>query len=154
MNRSLTAGAAAALLLLAACGPATIDTAVIEKDIRSTIAEDKVDVETVDCPKDPEAKAGTSYVCSYVVDGSSGEVTVSVRDDEGAGRWDVTTFASGHVAQDIRAGYEKEGQKVATVDCPDPLKDGTSTCTVRLKDGAESKVTVTIEGNEFSWESQ
>lgn len=145
-------------LALAACGSDPVDTAKIEKDVRSTLSEGSVEVASVDCPKEPVAEAGTTFTCSYdLADGSTGEVTVRVRDEDGAGRWDVTRPASGQVEADIRAAYEKDDPDsvVSNVDCEDPVAGAETGCRIEFDNRQPSEVTVTTDDDGgFSWETR
>jgi len=152
--------AVASSILVTGCGASIVDTASVEKNVRSTIdGPGSVKVDTVDCPKDEVAEVGKTFTCSYdLTDGSSGEITVTVRDEDGAGRWEVTRPASGQAEQEILTGYEeKTGDAVKTVDCPDPIKGGTNaktTCTMELANGATGKVTLTVNGGDIRWDTQ
>jgi hypothetical protein len=152
--------AVASSILVAACGATTVDTASIEKNVKSTVnGPGSVKVDTVDCPKDQVAKVGKKFTCSFALtDGSSGEVTVSVADEDGTGRWEVTRPASGQAEQEIVTGYKKKtGDAVKKVDCPDPIKGGRNaktTCTMELENGATGKVTVTVNGGDIRWKKQ
>jgi hypothetical protein len=79
--------AAGGLVLLASCGAAPVDTTAVEKNVASSIdGPGSVEVETVDCPDDQLPEVGGTFTCPYVLtDGSAGEVTVTVEDEEGAG---------------------------------------------------------------------
>ena len=83
-----------------------------------------VEVDTVDCPQDQVPKIGTTFTCSYeLTDGSAGEITVTVRDEEGAGSWEVTRPASGQAEQVVLTGYEREiGRKPKSVELPRPAQ--------------------------------
>ena len=145
---------AAALVVLAGCGgPTTVDTASIEKDIASAVGGGPVRVE---CPQDPVAKAGKKYACTFTLDDDSeGEVTITVRSEDGAGRWEVSRPASGQVEQEVRTDYAKQsGRKVKRLDCPDTLKQGENTCTMELRDGAQREVKVMVKGGDFEWETR
>ena len=138
-----------------------VDTTAVEKNVKSTInGPGSVKVATVDCPKDQVAKVGRKFTCTFeLTDGSGGEITVSVADEDGAGRWEVTNPASGQAEQEILTGYEKEtGDPVKKVDCPDPLRRGKkakSTCTVELENGSTGKATVTVvNGGDIRWQTQ
>lgn len=146
---------------LAGCGGTTVvDTAKLSRDIQSTLDENAVGtvkIEKVDCPKDPVAEAGKEFTCSFeLADGSSGEVTVKVRDDEGAARWDVTRPASGQVEQEILADNRGEAEEVRAVDCDDPIEvGGRSGCIIRFANGVNIDVTVTTDDDgRFRWRSR
>jgi hypothetical protein len=151
--------AVASTVLVAACGATTVDTPSVEKNVKSTIkGPGSVKVDSVDCPKDQVAKVGKKFPCSFVLtDGSAGEITVSVADEDGTGRWEVTRPASGQAEQEILTGYvEKTGDAVKRVDCPDPIKGGTNaktTCTMVLKNGATGNVVVTVNGGDIRWDT-
>ena len=73
-------------------------------------------VDTVDCPQDQEAKVGKTFTCTYdLTDGSTGEITVSVADEEGTGRWDVTRPASGQAEQVVLTDYDAGDRSQAEV---------------------------------------
>jgi Domain of unknown function (DUF4333) len=163
MNLTRTAAlglAVASNLLLAACGATTVDTASVEKNVKSTISgPGSVKVDTVDCPENQVAKVGKTFTCAFALaDGSEGQITVSVADEDGTGRWEVTRPASGQAEQEILTGYaEKTGDAVRRVDCPDPVnggKNARTTCTMELKNGATGKVTVTVNGGDIRWDTQ
>lgn len=146
-------------VLIAGCGPTTVDTTSLEKNVVSSIdGPGTVEVDTVDCPQDQVPKVGTTFTCSYVLtDGSAGEITVTVRDEEGAGSWEVTRPASGQAEQVVLTGYEREiGRKPKTVDCPDPLKAKKKTvCTVEFANGETREVTVTVKkGGNIRWKTR
>jgi len=148
-------------VLLAGCGATTVDVAAVEKNVRDTIdGPGSVKVDTVDCPEDQEATVGKTFTCTYdLADGSSGEVTVSVADEDGTGRWDVTRPASGQAEQVVLTGYaQKIGRQPKSVRCPDPLKTGAkkkTTCTVEFANGETRKVTVRVkDGGDIRWQTQ
>jgi hypothetical protein len=149
----------ASSVLVAACGPATVDTTSVEENVRSSIdGPGSVEVDTVSCPQDEVAEAGATFTCEHVLtDGSAGEITVTVRDEEGALTWEVTKPASGQAEQVILTGYEREiGRKAKSVECPDPLKDGKkkTACTVEFANGETRKVTVTLKGGDIRWKTR
>jgi hypothetical protein len=147
-------------LLAAACGPTTVDVAGVEKNVRDTIdGPGSVKVDTVDCPEDQVATVGETFTCSYALtDGSSGEITVTVADEEGAGRWDVTRPAIGQAEQVVLTDYGPEiGRQPKSVRCPDPLKTGKkkkTTCVVRFPNGETRKVSVIVIGGDIWWQTK
>jgi hypothetical protein len=151
---------AAASTITAACGgPTTVDTASLEKNVVSSIdGPGSVEVETVDCPQDKVPEVGTTFTCSYALtDGSEGEILVTVRDEDGAGSWEVSRPASGQAEQVVLTGYERgTGRKAKSVDCPDPLKAKKKTiCTVEFANGETSEVTVTVKkGGNIRWKTR
>ena len=156
---SLGLGVAAGVLL-AACGATTVDVAAVEKNVRDTIdGPGSVKVDTVDCPEDQVATVGKTFTCTYdLTDGSSGEITVTVADEEGAGRWDVTRPASGQAEQVVLTDYGPAiGRHPKSVRCPDRLKTGKkkTTCTVEFANGETRKVTVRVRnGGDIRWQTQ
>lgn len=152
--------AVASSVLVAACGANTVDVAAVEKNVRNTIdGPGSVKVDTVDCPEDQEAAVGTTFTCSYdLTDGSSGEITVSVADEEGAGRWDVTRPASGQAEQVVLTDYPRAmGRKPKAVRCPDPLNTGAkkTICVVELANGETRKVIVRVkDGGDIRWRTR
>lgn len=149
-------------VLVAGCGgPTTVDTTALEKNVVSSIdGPGSVEVDTVDCPQDQVPKVGTTFTCSYVLtDGSAGEITVTVRDEDGAGSWEVTRPASGQAEQVVLTGYEREiGRKPKSVDCPDPLKaraKAKTICTVEFANGESREVSVTVKkGGNIRWKTR
>lgn len=148
-------------VLVAGCGPTTVDTTSLEKNVVSSIdGPGTVAVDTVDCPQDQVPKVGTTFTCSYVLtDGSAGEITVTVRDEEGAGSWEVTRPASGQAEQVVLTGYEREiGRKPTSVDCPDPLRaraKAKTICTVEFANGESREVAVTVKkGGNIRWKTR
>ena len=149
-------------MLVAGCGgPTTVDTASLEKNVVSSInGPGSVEVDTVDCPQDQVPKVGTTFTCSYVLtDGSAGQIKVTVRDEKGAGSWEVTKPASGQAEQVVLTGYEREiGRKPKSVDCPDQLKDGKkakTVCTVEFANGESREVSVTVKkGGNIRWKTR
>lgn len=148
-------------VLVTGCGPSTVDTTSLEKNVVSSIdGPGTVEVDTVDCPQDQVPKVGTTFSCSYVLtDGSAGEITVTVRDEEGAGSWEVTRPASGQAEQVVLTGYEREiGRKPKSVDCPDPLKaraKAKTICTVEFANGESREVAVTVKnGGNIRWKTR
>ena len=157
MNFTKAAGLSVALGVLVACAPTTVDTAAVEKNVRDTIdSPGSVKVATVDCPQDQEATVGKTFTCTYdLTDGSTGEITVSVADEEGTGRWDVTRPASGQAEQVVLTDYAQEiGRKPKSVRCPDRLKTGAkkkTTCVVEFANGETRNVTVRVNGGDIRW---
>ena len=157
MNLTRAAGLAVALGVLAACAPTTVDTAAVEKNVRDTIdGPGSVKVDTVDCPQDQEATVGKTFTCTYdLTDGSTGEITVSVADEEGTGRWDVTRPASGQAEQVILTDYRLEiGRTAKSVRCPQRLKTGAkkkTRCVVTFPNGEKRTVFVTVRGGNIRW---
>lgn len=144
-------------VLVAGCGPTTVDTASLEKNVMSSIdGPGSVQVDTVDCPQDQVPEVGSTFSCTYVLtDGTAGKIKVTVRDEEGAGSWEVTKPASGQAEQVVLTGYEKEiGRKPTSVDCPDPLKGrkAKTICTVEFANGETRDVAVTVKkGGSIRW---
>jgi hypothetical protein len=157
MNLTRAAGLAVALGVLASCAPTTVDTAAVEKNVRDTIdGPGSVKVATVDCPQDQEATIGKTFTCTYdLTDGSTGEITVSVADEEGTGRWDVTRPASGQAEQVVLTDYTQEiGRKPKSVRCPDRLKTGAkkkTVCVVEFANGETRDVSVRVNGGDIRW---
>jgi hypothetical protein len=151
---------AAASAITAACGgPTTVDTTSLEKNVVSSIdGPGSVEVERVDCPQDKVPEVGTTFTCSYALtDGSEGEILVTVRDEDGAGSWEVTRPASGQAEQVVLTGYERgAGRKAKSVDCPDPLKAKKKTiCTVEFANGETREVAVTVKkGGNIRWKTR
>ena len=160
MNLTRAACLAVALGVLAACAPTTVDTAAVEKNVRDTIdGPGSVKVATVDCPQDQEATVGKTFTCTYdLTDGSTGEITVSVADEEGTGRWDVTRPASGQAEQVVLTDYTQEiGRKPKSARCPDRLKTGAkkkTTCVVEFANGETREVTVRVNGGDIRWRTK
>ena len=146
--------------LLAACGPATVDVDAVEKSVRDSIdGPGSVKVDKVDCPDDQEATVGKTFTCTYdLTDGTSGEVTVSVADEEGTGRWDVTRPASGQAEQVVLTDYAQEiGRKPKSVRCPDRIKTGAkkkTICVVEFANGETREVSVRVDGGDIRWRTR
>ncbi len=161
-NRPPLGLVAALIVLIAGCGgPTTVDTASLEENVVSSInGPGSVEVDTVDCPQGQVPKVGTTFTCSYVLtDGSKGQIKVMVRDEKGAGSWEVTRPASGQAEQVVLTGYEREiGRKPKSVDCPDQLKDGKkakTVCTVEFANGESREVSVTVKkGGSIRWKTR
>ena len=161
MNLARALGLVAATgLLAAACGgPTTVDTTSLERNVVSSIdGPGSVEVDTVDCPQDEVPEVGTTFTCSYeLTDGTAGEILVTVRDEDGAGSWEVTRPASGQAEQVVLTGYERgTGRKAKSVDCPDPLKAKKKTvCTVEFANGETREVNVTVKkGGNIRWKTR
>lgn len=150
-------GLAVAAGLLAACAPTTVDVAAVEKNVRDTIdGPGSVKVDSVDCPQDEEAKVGKTFICTYdLTDGSQGEILISVADEEGTGRWDVTRPASGQAEQIILTDYRLEiGRTAKSVRCPDRLKTGAkkkTRCVVTFPNGEKRTVLVRVIKGNIRW---
>ena len=150
----------ASIVLVAGCGgPTTVDTTSLEKNVVSSIdGPGSVEVDTVDCPQDQVPKVGTTFTCSYALtDGSAGEIMVTVRDEDGAGSWEVTKPASGQAEQVVLTDYERGAERKAkSVDCPDRLKTKKKTvCTVEFANGETREVTVTVrKGGNIRWKTR
>ena len=147
-----------AMVFVAGCGgPKTVNTDAVAANVMSTInGPGSVKVESVDCPSKEKAEAGKTFTCHYeLTDGSVGEITITVADQDGTARWDVSRPASGQAEQQVLTDYEDQtGKDVRRVKYPDPLKGGTkakTTCTMRLATGETRKVTVTFNGGKIRW---
>ncbi len=161
MNITKAAGLGLLLALggvVAACSATMVNTASVEKNVMSTInGPGSVKVASVDCPENQVAKVGKTFTCSFALeDGSEGEITVTVADEEGTGRWEVTRPASGQAEQEILTDYEEQtGKDVKRVTCPDRIKNARNaktTCTMTLQGGVTRKVTVTVRnGGKIRW---
>jgi hypothetical protein len=160
MNLTRAAGLATALGVLVACSPTTVDTAAVERNVRDTIdGPGSVKVAAVDCPQDQEATVGKTFTCTYdLTDGSTGEITVSVADEEGTGRWDVSRPASGQAEQVVLTDYAQEiGRKPTSVRCPDRLKTGAkkkTVCVVEFANGETREVSVRVNGGDIRWRTR
>lgn len=157
--RGLVVGVATILSVAACGGPDTVDTTSLAKNVASSIdGPGSVEVETVDCPQDKVPKVGTTFTCSYALtDGTEGEILATVRDEDGAGSWEVTRPASGQAEQVVLTGYERgAGRKAKSVDCPDRLKVKKKTvCTVEFANGETREVTVTVKkGGNIRWNTR
>jgi uncharacterized protein DUF4333 len=150
----------ASSVLIVACGGSTVDVAAVEKNVRDTInGPGSVKVDTVDCPEDQVATVGKTFACAYdLTDGSSGEITVLVADEDGTGRWDVTRPASGQAEQVVLTGYARKiGRQPKSVQCPDPLKTGKkkTTCVVEFANGETQDVTLRVkDGGDIRWQTR
>ncbi len=161
---SFTRGAGLVLVVaagvLASCASDTVDAAVVEKNVRDSIdGPGSVKVDSVDCPQGQEAKVGATFTCTYdLTDGSSGEILVSVADEEGTARWDVARPASGQAEQEVLTDYAQEvGRKPASVKCPDPLKAGAkkkTICVVEFANGETREVSVRVDGGDIRWRTR
>lgn len=159
LARALVLLATSSVLVAACGGPTTVDTTSLETDVVSSIdGPGSVKVETVGCPQDEVPEVGTTFTCSYALtDGSEGEILVTVRDEDGAGSWEVTRPASGQAEQVVLTGYERgAGRTAKSVDCPDPLKAKKKTvCTVEFANGESREVTVTVKkGGDIRWKTR
>lgn len=157
--RGLVPGVATILSVAACGGPDTVDTTSLAKNVASSIdGPGSVEVETVDCPQDTVPKVGTTFTCSYALtDGTEGEILATVRDEDGAGSWEVTRPASGQAEQVVLTGYERgAGRKAKSVDCPDRLTVKKKTvCTVEFANGETREVTVTVrKGGNIRWKTR
>lgn len=152
----------AGLVLVASCGGATsVDTAAVEADVKATVdGPGSVEVEAVDCPDDETAEVGKTFTCPYeLTDGSSGEITITVRTEDGAGSWAVTRPASGQAEEQIRTDYEEQfDDQVEAVECPDPLDSAekpAAICDIELVSGAKRTAEVTVtEGGKIRWKTE
>lgn len=149
-------GIAVAAGVLAACAPTTVDVEAVERNVRDTIdGPGSVKVDAVDCPQDQEAQVGKTFICTYdLTDGSTGEITVSVADEEGTGRWDVSRPASGQAEQVVLTDYAREiGRKPTSVRCPDRLETGAkrTVCVVEFANGETREVSVRVRSGDIRW---
>ena len=160
MTITRAAVAVGGLVLLASCGTTPVKTAPVEADVKATInGPGSVKVKSVDCPDDEVAEVGATFTCPYTLtDGSSGEITITVKTDEGGGSWAVSRPASGQAEETIRTGYEKQtNDKVKAVKCPDPLESGEGKgafCDVELKNGKKGRALVTLQGGKIRWQTK
>jgi hypothetical protein len=58
------------------------------------------------------------------------------------------------VERDVLTHYEQNPatSAVSSVDCPDDLPEGRTSCTIEFEDGVSGDLIVTVEGAEFTWE--
>lgn len=160
MTMTRTAVAVVGLVLLASCGTTPVDTASVEKDVKATInGPGTVKVKSVDCPDDEVADVGSTFTCPYeLTDGSTGEITITVKTDDGAGSWAVSRPASGQAEETIRTGYEEQtGDKVKSVKCPDLVETAENPgifCDVELENGKKGRAQVAVVDGKIRWQTK
>lgn len=139
----------AGVLGLTACG-GTLDTGELEDQTSQAIADDiGVQVDSVDCPDDIEAKAGSRFTCTATAaDGTTASVEVVQTDDEG----NVQISAELVNIPSIESELVQQIGGAATVDCPDSLivasKGTTFTCDATDEDGTTGKIEVTFQNDQ------
>jgi hypothetical protein len=118
----LTGAAAGLAAALALGGCSTeIDAAKGEKLIRRAVtAQVGAKVRSVTCPKGLTAKKGATFRCRVVgADGSSGQVTVTERDDKGKVSIDAPFLHVGEVEDQIEADLKQKVGDDVTLRCPE-----------------------------------
>ena len=82
--------AAAALLMLTACGASEVDIAALEESIVDGVAKQAEEDVTADCPEQVDWETGSSFDCDVAFDdGSSATARVEMVDDEGNVEWEL-----------------------------------------------------------------
>ena len=148
------AGLAAAVVLAAGCGGQNVlDTDEVSGQIAAQIERQTgADVESVSCPTDIEAKAGSTFTCTVNgADGTSVTIDVEQTSDEGALSFQApilhTTETEEIIAKDIGTG--------ATVDCPELVlaKAGaTFSCELGGTQSGSVRVTLSDDTGGFDYE--
>lgn len=108
--------------VVAGCGETEIDAAEGERFITNAVEEQTgARVESVECPTGLIAEKGATFECTVVGDdGSSGDITVTEEDDEGAVTVDAAPFLRVRdLEEQTGTGIsDQTGAKVA-VQCPE-----------------------------------
>ena len=82
----VVAGVAAALLLLR---PKTIDAQNLQTKISAELSRQVGSNVTVSCPSGQPAKAGTTFECTATANGDTGQIKITVNDDQGNVTWEL-----------------------------------------------------------------
>lgn len=142
---------AAATVLAGGCGqPARLDGEAVEERIRGEIEHaHPVEVSNVDCGDELEVGAGRSFSCSVAIEPDA-ELSVDVRQVDGAGRLEVVPEEAVIVADEVEADIvevlaDRFERDDATVTCAGPevrveRPDATFECEAR--DGDETRTVV------------
>jgi hypothetical protein len=151
--KTIVLPAALASTLLAAvagCGDTTIDAGKAEKAITKAVTEQaRARVKSVSCPDDEVAKKGGTFTCKVIgTDGSTGNVLVTEKDDNGSVAISAPFIHPRDVEKGVAAGIEKQAAITGvTVTCPEIITGkagaGTTCQAVSGKDKATVQVTQT-----------
>jgi hypothetical protein len=107
----------------AGCGTKTIDAAKGEAEISKAVrVQAGAEVKEVSCPTGVEIKQGATFTCKVTAkDGTSGDVLVTQKDDEGNVKFNAPFIhmdeAEAAIVEQIQAQVKDVGE--VTVDCPD-----------------------------------
>jgi hypothetical protein len=135
------------LAALAGCGDTKIDADKAEKAITKAVTEQaRAKVRSVTCPDDKVAKKGGTFTCKVIgTDGSTGNVLVTEKDDEGAVSISAPFIHPRDVEREVAAGIQKQaGIAKVTVTCPEiiPGKAGAESTCQAAGDGNKATVQV------------
>jgi hypothetical protein len=144
MHAALCLAALACAGAVAACGGTTIDAGKAERFIDGVVVgQIGVPVE-VGCPSGLEASEGETFECAVTAkDGTRGNVTVTMTDDEGGVDVDARFLATGELEETIAGGLAERYGGSYEVDCPDliPSRRGSvSECDASSADGEREAV--------------
>jgi hypothetical protein len=116
------AAASLALAVLTGCGTTTKIDGAKSETLVTKVVEQQVgaQVRSVTCPRDLVAKAGETFQCAVTgVDGSSGRVTVTERDDRGALAISAPFLPVRRVASSIGERLTERFGARTTLRCPE-----------------------------------
>jgi hypothetical protein len=145
-NPLTAVGLLAAVVALAGCGDAHIDSAKVQRQMRANLTPAP---SAVACPPGLHAKGGTTFICRLrYPDGDTGELAVHELDGAGhveAGPGDLTILTIGrqHAQTVLRQLVTKNHVGLRTSACPAnaPAEAGTLTCRVIDINGLHATVT-------------
>lgn len=137
------------VVALPACEKGTVDAPDVEQGVRQDILA-QVGVETdVDCPKNVELVAGTTFVCEARDEGGTiVPVEAEVLTDAGQVRWDLGLYNIEDLEQEVGDIAGEELDAAVRADCPSQLlREGQAeriVCTVESNDGRKRRAPVRI----------
>jgi hypothetical protein len=127
----------------------TVDSSMIEKEIKSQLSGSSVQIASVSCPDDVLKEKGETFNCKAKIDGG-GTATVVVTQVNGINRYSYA-FKSGTLTvpgasaePGVERSLEAQGLDVSSVNCPDNIivkPDSPVTCTAATASGAQVDVT-------------
>jgi hypothetical protein len=132
-------GLAIAVVSLPACEKGTVDAPDVEQGVRQDILA-QVGVETdVDCPKNVELVAGTTFVCEARDEGGTiVPVEAEVLTDEGQVRWHLGLYNIEDLEQEVGDVAGDQLDTAVRADCPSQL----------LREGQAERIVCMVETNE------
>ncbi len=147
---ALAVGIAASL---SACEKGTVDAPDVEQGVRQDILA-QVGVETdVDCPKNVELVAGTTFVCEARDEGGTiVPVEAEVVTDEGQVRWNLGLYNIEDLEREVGDVAGEQLDAAVRADCPSQLlREGRPeriVCAIEFNDGRTRRapVRITAEG--------
>lgn len=149
------------MLALAACGPGKLDMAKVQSSIQSGAQSQLgLNVQTVTCPTEVEAKTGGNFTCAVKSSDLTEDLTIEVtqKDDKGNVEWKskYDVHPSENVEEEIATSLLTNNSVAADITCPTKVlkkKGYKFECKAEDANGGTGtvKVEVTNDDGDVEW---